>query len=106
MFWLGRAAALEKALRWKTALDAANKGAWRKSRQARRLRAEVVGLKVELSNRESWLEERRETVVKLTSANQAALKKLAEQEVELTNFRAASDSLRRDLKRAREVGVR
>ena len=40
--------ALGEACRWKTALNAANKGARRKSAQARRLRGEATALRKEL----------------------------------------------------------
>ena len=50
--------ALEQALRWKIALDAANRGARRKSRQARAWRAKAEQLTDELK----WLRRAKDTL--------------------------------------------
>lgn len=108
--------ALQEACRWKIALDAANKGARRKSRQARGLREKVKELEKELSRREEQVGELNADILRRYNQGDAVITRLRKEladsttrtqknECEIVNLRAANSSLHHELERARETGV-
>ncbi len=105
--------ALCDALRWKTALNGANKGARRKSGQAKVLRARVEELVTNLNSTEVQLVETTETLRQtertlytVRSSSIVREKELKKQEVRFGLLQLKNEDLCRELEQAREVGVR